>query len=697
METVSAFRHPIERVENIWIPLKDGQKMAAKMWIPKAAIERPVPAIFEYIPYRKRDLTRERDEVTHAYLAGHGYACVRVDLRGSGESDGVLKDQYREQELSDAIAAIQWIAEQDWCDGKVGMMGISWGGFNSLQVAALRPPELKAIITVCSTDDLYSDNMHYMGGCLLTDNLSEATTMFSVNTCPPDPEIVGDRWRELWMERLKGSGHWLDVWLRHQRRDEYWEHGSVSEDYSQIQCPVMTVGGWADGYTNAVFRLLAKLEVPRLGLVGPWGHKYPHMGVPGPAIGFLQEALRWWDHWLKDQDTGIMREPMLRAWMQESVPPTTFYNERPGRWVAERGWPSPDVTPISYPLTKGAILSSGQSAPDEEITIQSPLSVGLFAGKWCSYSAAPDLPHDQREEDGGALVFDSEPLSEGLEIIGAPTVEFELSSNRPVAMVAVRLSSVAPDDSATRVTYGVLNLCHAEHQAKVCERLDEDDLLRQFTSGEFHLSYAQPKKLEPGRRYKVRAAMNHIAQSFPKGNRLRVSVSTSYWPLVWTPPEPVRLKIWTGPSRLILPERKPKPEDAEVKFAPAQGAESIETTRLEACHHNWLVHRDLAKDESSLEVIKDEGVVRYEDIELDVTDRTYDIYTYVSNDFSSPKGETRTERGFRRGQWSVKTTTRTVLTADKDNFYIDAELDAFEGDRRVYSQNWQRTIPRDHI
>ncbi|MGD2160991.1 MAG: CocE/NonD family hydrolase, partial [Gammaproteobacteria bacterium] len=297
MKTVSEFPSEVREIEHTLITMPDGAQLAAKIWLPEGAEQSPVPAIFEYIPYRKRDFTRIRDAQTHPYLAGHGYACVRVDLRGSGESDGVLTDQYRQQELDDGVAVIRWLAAQPWCNGRVGMMGISWGGFNSLQVAAQRPPELKAIITACSTDDLYLDNMHYMGGCLLTDNLSEATTMFTVNSSPPDPELVGDRWRDMWLERLKGSGLWLDTWLQHQRRDRYWEHGSVSENYADIQCPVMAVGGWADGYTNAIFRLLENLEVPRLGLIGPWGHRYPHRGIPGPAIGFLQEALRWWDYW----------------------------------------------------------------------------------------------------------------------------------------------------------------------------------------------------------------------------------------------------------------------------------------------------------------------------------------------------------------------------------------------------------------
>ncbi|HKJ77004.1 MAG TPA: CocE/NonD family hydrolase, partial [Gammaproteobacteria bacterium] len=458
MRYVSEFPHPVRHIEHAWIPLSDGTRLAARIWMPEGAEREPVPAVLEYIPYRKRDFTRARDAVTHPYVAGHGYACVRVDLRGSGDSEGVLEDEYLQQELDDGVEVLRWIAEQPWCDGGVGMYGISWGGFNGLQIAAMRPPELKAIITVCSTDDRYADDVHYMGGCLLGDNLSWASTMFAYNSLPPDPELVGEAWREMWLQRLEGSGLWLKTWLEHQRRDDFWKHGSICEDISDVQCPVLAVSGWADGYSNAVFRLLDGLKVPRQGLIGPWSHKYPHLGRPGPAIGFLQEAVRWWDHWLKGVDRGVEDDPMLRVWMQDSVPPTTRYRTRPGRWVAEQQWPSPRVEAVTHPLAPGRIGAPGEEVDEAELTVQSPLSVGLFAGKWCSYAATPDLPHDQREEDGGGLVFDSEPLEEGLEILGSPVIEVELSANKPIAMLAARLSDVAPDDKATRVTYGLLNL-----------------------------------------------------------------------------------------------------------------------------------------------------------------------------------------------------------------------------------------------
>ncbi|MDX1648620.1 MAG: CocE/NonD family hydrolase, partial [Myxococcota bacterium] len=506
MRTVTSLPHRVREIEPLWIPLPDGERLAARAWLPEDAGDHPVPALLEYIPYRHRDLTRVRDSVNHPWLAGHGYACVRVDLRGSGDSSGVLRDQYLEQEQADGVEAIRWLAAQPWCTGKVGMFGISWGGFNALQIAARRPPALRAVVAACATDDLYADNMHYMGGCLLADNLSEATTMFAFNSCPPDPATAGPAWRETWRERLEHSGLWLDIWLRHQRRDDFWKRGSVCEDYAAIACPVMAVSGWADGYTNAVFRLLEHLEVPRRGLIGPWGHKYPHMGIPGPPIGFLQEMRRWFDRWLKDEETGVEAEPVLRVWMQDSVPPTTRVTHRPGRWVTEPCWPSPRLETRRLALSPGRVHVEGApgnpAASDEAQRIQSPLSVGLFAGKWCSYAAAPDLPHDQRQEDGGSLVFDSASLARPLELLGAPVAELELAANRPVAQVVARLSDLRPDGKATRVTFGLLNLTH-------------------------RASHEEPRPLEPGRRVRVRVALNHVAQVFPAGHRLRLALSTS--------------------------------------------------------------------------------------------------------------------------------------------------------------------------
>jgi putative CocE/NonD family hydrolase len=687
MRYVTNLPYATKEEEHVTIPMSDGVRLSARVWRPTSSDTEPVPAVLEYIPYRKRDLTAVRDSVHHPYLAGHGYACVRVDLRGTGDSEGVLRDEYLEREQADAEEVLAWLAEQPWCDGGTGMMGISWGAFAALQVAARRPPSLKAIAIASFTDDRHADDMHYMGGALLSDNLAEAGTMFAYGTCPPDPAVVGERWREMWHERLEHTEPWVLQWLRHQRRDDYWRHASVCEDYSAVRCPVLASSGWADGYSNAVTRLLGHLDVPRKGLIGPWSHKFPHLGEPGPAIGYLQELVRWWDHWLKGVDNGVMDGPMLRTWMQDSVPPSTSYEERPGRWVGEPHWPSPHIREVAHPLTRHTIGPprdpDGPDATDtgtgpaersggEPMTVRSPLSVGQFAGKWASYNAPPDLPYDQREEDGGSLVFDSEPLTEQLEILGSPTVELDLSVSEPVAMVAARLSDVSPDGAATRVSYGILNLTRRD-------------------------STESPEPLEPGRRYRATIPLNGVAQAFPPGHRVRLSLSTSYWPLAWPPPRPALLSVHEGSSTLTLPVR-PVGEPDEVPSSPfgePEGTPPLATRQLTPPEERWEVKRDLVGYHAELDIVKDRGTVRFEDTGIEAGRRAHERYTAVADDFTSAAGESTWTMTFRRDDWDTRVVTHTRLSCDETDFFVDATLDAYEAGRRVFSRTWNEKVPRD--
>ncbi|MEU1851284.1 CocE/NonD family hydrolase [Streptomyces sp. NPDC019990] len=678
MRYVTNLPYATKEEEHVTIPMSDGIRLSAHIWRPTSSDQEPVPAVLEYIPYRKRDLTAVRDSIHHPYLAGHGYACVRVDLRGTGDSEGVLRDEYLEREQADAEEVLAWLAEQPWCDGGTGMMGISWGAFAALQVAARRPPSLKAIAIASFTDDRHADDMHYMGGALLSDNLAEAGTMFAYGTCPPDPAVVGERWREMWHERLENTEPWVLQWLRHQRRDDYWRHASVCEDYTSVQCPVLASSGWADGYSNAVTRLLGNLDVPRKGLIGPWSHKFPHLGEPGPAIGYLQELVRWWDHWLKGVDNGVMDGPMLRTWMQDSVPPSTAYEERPGRWVGEPHWPSPHIRQVVHPLTRHTIepardgQGEGEFSGGAAMTVQSPLSVGQFAGKWASYNAPPDLPYDQREEDGGSLVFDTEPLTEQVEILGSPAVELDLSVSEPVAMVAARLSDVSPDGAATRVSYGILNLTRRD-------------------------STETPEPLEPGRRYRATIPLNGVAQAFPPGHRIRLSLSTSYWPLAWPPPKPALLSVHEHSSTLTLPVR-PVDEPDEVPpspFGEPEGTPPLSTRQVTPPEERWEVKRDLIGYRSELDIVKDRGTVRFEDIGVEAGRRAHERYTAVADDFTSACGESTWTMTFRRDDWDVRVVTGTRLSCDETDFFVDATLDAYEGSRRVFSRTWNEKVPRD--
>jgi len=661
----------VREIENLWITLADGTRLAARMWLPDDAEASPVPVILEYLPYRKRDGTTGRDVLRHPYIAARGYAAIRVDMRGSGESDGLLEGEYLKQEQDDALEVIAWLSAQPWCDGAVGMIGISWGGFNGLQIAARQPPALKAIITVASTDDRYADDVHYMGGALLRENLTWGSTMFSHTTRPPDPLLAGDRWREIWMHRLENHPLLVAEWLEHQRRDAFWQHGSVCEDYSAIACAVYAVGGWDDAYTNAVPRLLAGLPGPRKGLIGPWAHGYPEFAAPGPAIGFLQEQLRWWDYWLKGLPTGIMNEPMLRVWMQDSVRPANLNPYRPGRWVAEPTWPPTDRHDHQLHLTPQGLQRA--AAAETPMILCSPQTVGLRSGTWCPYGVLPDDPDDQREDDGKSLCFDTLPLGEGVDILGAPVLDLELSSDQPNALLVARLCDVQPDGASTRVSYGVLNLTHRD-------------------------SHLEPTPLEPGKKYRIRLQLNDAAHAFPAGNRIRIALSTTYFPLLWPSPAVATLTLAAGPATLRLPERAARKLDAKLpEFAPAELAPGESRTVLRPAEHARTLSHDLATGEVTVTMRDDEGLVRLDGIDLVIGSSRHHEFRVRDGDPLSTRMETRWTKDMRRGDWRIHTATRIVMTSTAHAFRLVAELDAYEGDQRVYSRNWDQSIPRDLV
>jgi putative CocE/NonD family hydrolase len=674
MKIIESFPNIVRVIENCWIPMSDGCQLAARIWLPAHAERTPVPAILEYIPYRKRDFTRARDEPMHHYFAGHGYAAVRVDLRGSGDSDGLLLDEYLKQEHDDALEVIHWIAQQPWCSGAIGMMGKSWGGFNSLQVAARRPPELKAIITVCSTDDRFLDDVHYMGGCLLNENLTWGSVLMSYNAFPPDPELVGERWRTMWRDRLEHAVFFPEVWLEHSRRDDYWKHGSVCENYDAITCPVYAIGGWADAYSNAIPRLLAGLKGPRKGLIGPWAHLYPHDGVPGPAIGFLQEALRWWDHWLKGSDTAIMAEPMLRVWMQESVPPKPFYKQRPGRWVAETQWPSPRITVKRQWLDAGRLGSAPTAKA--QLDFHSPQTTGLGAGEWCGFGAPGEAPLDQRGDDGCSLTFDSEPLREKIEILGAPVATLEVSVDQPVAFVAVRLNDVAPGGASTRVTYGLLNLTHRD-------------------------SYEHPRALEPGKHYLIKVTLNDVAYAFPPRHKLRLAISTSYWPIAWPAPEPVTMSLFIGESFVDLPVRPLDPRDSALRPFESPERAAAETAELRPAPLKRIVERDRTTNETIYTVssgrdnLDNAKLTRIKAIGLEVGHRMLKHFRIGEEDPEMARAEVVQKTWFRRGAWETRVETRTCFSSNSADFVLEAELTAYEGDELFFTHTWTRRIKRD--
>jgi len=648
------------------ITLSDSTRLSTRLWKPVDAGDKPVPAILEFLPYRKRDGTTARDALTHPYFAQRGYACARVDMRGNGDSYGLMEDEYSQQELDDAVEVIQHLAAQPWCNGSVGMMGISWGGFNSLQVAAMTPPELKAIITLCSTVDRYADDIHYKGGCLLNENLGWGATMWSYSSRAPDPALRED-WREMWLDRLENEPFLPSTWLRHQTRDDYWKHGSVCEDFSAIKAKVLVLGGWGDAYKNTASNIVENIEGSK-GIMGPWVHKYPHFAIPEPRIGFLQEALRWWDKWLKGVETGVEDDPDLRLYQMDGVRPQTWYTERAGRWVSQT--PERDAK-VDRPFAEYFLNHDGLGEQRGllDVTVSSPQDCGADSGEYCAIWLGPEMPGDQRRDDALSATWDSDALSADMQITGAPQITLKLSSDQATAKIAVRLNHIHPDGASTRITYGVLNLCHRDgHEVSSPLPLNEA----------------------------ITATLNldQCAYTVPAGHRLRISISNCYWPLLWPSPVSTILNIHEGTVQIPLVNEV---AGHTVAFPPPEAADPWQTKTIREGTNSRRQETDLNTGIVHLHIEDDFGKIRDADHGLINGSIAREHWQIHPDDPLSAKGTCHWTDELERKDIKLRTEARCVMWSDSDHFYLNAKIEAFENDRRIYKRDVSDKIPRNGI
>ena len=663
----------VDEIETDWIPLRDGRRLAVRLFLPKTVSAEPAPVILEYIPYRRRDGTRQGDEAMHRWFAAEGFACARVDIAGMGDSDGLVGDEYVRREQDDGLEVIEWLAAQPWSSGAVGIIGISWGGFNGLQIAARRPPALKAVISLCSVVDRYEGDVHYTGGCLNEENLEWGAYFFTMNAFPPDPEIVGPRWREMWRHRIDHASLAPADWLEHQRRDEFWKQGSVIEDIAAIQVPVLAVSGWADGYTAAVFELVEQLQPPCKGIIGPWGHKYPQDGVPGPAIGFLQEATRWWNQWLRGIDTGVETDPSMRMWLQQSHNPEGHIPERRGSWVEFDAWtPTRDVV---MHIGSGRLSAQRRAMAGDVSSVCSPQTVGTAAGQWCAYGLgkiAPELALDQRYDDAGSLAYDSEPLTEPMHLAGRPVARLRVSADQSRALVAVRLSAIHPDGTAERLSYGVLNLCHSA-------------------------SHEHPSLLEPGAAIDVEVELKGIAQTVDVGQRLRVSVSSSHWPMIWPSPRAATITIHENASWVELPAHATVSPSRPDLFGPPEDAVTGSVTVVRDGHETRQIMRDLGQRRTDFVASRDDGVYVIDDIGTEQSFTRVRRSSIIDGEPLEASAEVECRASYRRGEWDVRVESDITMTCTEHSFLLGARLAAYDHDELFAERRFEREIPRGYV
>jgi putative CocE/NonD family hydrolase len=549
---------------DVRIPARDGAELSANIWRPvplPEALDERFPAILELIPYGKDNWRRAADITRGEWFAARGYVLCRVDVRGTGSSGGVALDEYTADETRDGYDAVEWLASQPWCDGAVAMWGISYGGFTAIQVAALRPPHLRAIVPVMATDDRYVDDVHYRGGCVTVSELSQyAVSQVAMNAMPAEAAFRGAAWRDEWLARLEATPPWLFAWLRHQTDGPYWRLGSLAPDYGAIDAAIFNIGGWNDSYVDPAFRMQARCPAPSHTIVGNWHHSWPHDAEPGPNLDELHEIDRFLDRHLRGTDNGWDTEPPVVWFEREFAPPEPFPSGSPGRWRAAVAYPHPETRTHDFFFGEGAVplvgrlVQPGSSGGESVDGDDAPAEVDAFRHRptagtrgplsWGAGSAPNGLARDLRRDEDAGPTYTSAPLDEALEVLGVPEVIVHLEVDAPVATLSVRLSDVAPDGSVALVSAGVLNLTHRR-------------------------SHTDPEPMAPGVVEEIRVPLRTAGYRWLPGHRMRVALASSLWPVLWPSPYPATFVVHRGaatPSRLELPVVPPAggPGDATV-------------------------------------------------------------------------------------------------------------------------------------
>ena len=664
----------VRRYRDLAIPMRDGVVLAADVYLPAAApAGGQLPVVMEYIPYRK-DQADLAQRPFYLRLPRLGYLFVRVDVRGTGASAGATADEYTHQEQIDGYDAVEWIAAQDWCDGQINMMGISYGGFTALQVAALAPPHLRTIIPVMFTDDRYQDECHYRGGLKrLYYNISYyGGQMIAWNALPPVLDDAGPDLGAVWRTHLEENEPYLLQWYRHQTDGAYWRNGSVGRSPEEIRCPVFMIGGWRDGYVNCNLRLYEKLSVPKKVLVGPWNHAMPDMAVPGPRIDYMKEVGRWLDYWCKDTPNGIMDEAPVWVFMQASEPPDADRVETRGVFRGETDWPVPGRETAAFHLGAGGCLTAAKGGPDpgsdgsDELVYEPTVGVcgGLFSG-----GLPFGLPCDQRPDEALSLAYTTPPLDADLAIMGRPRVAVHVSTDAPVIGVAVSLNDVAPDGSSHLVTKGMLNITRRN-------------------------SLEHPEPAVAGEIYPLEIELDATAWVFKPGQRIRLAIANADWPNVWPTPYPAVSRIYFGatrPASLLLPTVPLQGSAAPPDFAPSP---ALKTPFKQAVTHpQWQVRRDMITGRCTVD-IGSHGEWRVSPRTVFKRDSS-GSFSVAPDDPAHAAARGRHHSRLVSPNVEIAATADIAIQATPSTFQVMISLTVEVNQAQLFHKSWIETIPRN--
>ncbi len=654
--------------DDLYLTMADGVRLAATLYLPDG--DGPWPAVLEALPYRKDDLTASYGSEYERLAAEFGYAVCRLDIRGTGSSEGMPIDEYTAQEHADIVEVIRWLATQAWANGNVGMYGTSWSGFNSLQVATLRPPELKAIVSIFASDDRYGDDVHYFGGALKQlDLIDWPTYMEAENVLPPVPRIFGDGWREEWELRVTSYEPWTLNWLEHQTYDDYWKYGSLRENYASIAAATMLVTGWADGYTNIALRGFAGLRCPKRLLAGPWAHASLETSLPGPNIDLVPEMVRWWDRWLKGVDNGVDREPPITVFVRRPTPPAPDLREVRGEWRFEAGWPLERSGELALGLADARGPSASPADGTDDLVVRG--DVGWTAWISCAGGLPWGQPSDQRPDEANSLVYDWPPLERELEILGHPRVGVRLRSSAPVAYLSAKLCDVHPDGTSQLVTRGLLNLTQRG-------------------------SREVPTPLEPGIVTEVSVELEVTSWMFEEGHRVRLDLAGTDWPNAWPPPGPVTLTIGREGSALVLPTVEGPSSIAERPLLPPPRLEQQATasSRGEPLQEiTWRIEHDVLGRETRA-VVRYGGPSEADDVAPALEQWCGGTVGVSTEDPGRAWMDASASYRLRWPEATVVTEARTQVRSDADAYHVRIEIDAAEEGGASWSRRWERRINR---
>ncbi len=553
--------YPVKVHTGIRVAMRDGVELNVRITRPDTPGR--FPGVMEYHPYRRLGAAlpdwRDGFPPVVPYLAERGYAVVQYDVRGTGSSSGFSTDIYAPEERQDGYDMVAWIAAQPWCSGAVGMIGKSYGAVVQWQVAVQQPPALKAIVVRSANDDVYTGFTN-PGGCIRPWMFEYyAPLMNALNFAPPDPALVGDRWAAIWAERLERSAPWSLGYIRNTLHGSYWRDQSLAPGYERVQCAVLLMEGWADWYATEELRAFQRLNVPKKVLIGPWGHYYAEEkeAFPGPRIDARREYLKWFDHWLKGIDNGVMDEPPVTIFVRGWQEPSLLCLEDAGTWRNEAAWPPDRAQPTALYLSVGAELAEAAGDGGSESFAFRP-SVGITTGRRGLGSTTPwAMPIDQRLDEAFSLLFSTPPLQEKLELLGQPEVVLHMSSTAEVAYFHVKLCDVAEDGASRLISDGGLLATHRN-------------------------SHEVPEKLVPGQIYQLRIPLRHCAYTLEPGHRLRVAIAGADFQNAWPTGQHAVNTVYHGGDRashIVLPIAPPDPRPLPaLEFAPSPHALPVEST-----------------------------------------------------------------------------------------------------------------------